>query len=78
MVIEKIAFAFAIDQKLAWREVMRSLVVFAIALFGAMIVPSPAMADGDYDQLNDRFRIYLGGFWPQVDSTINIASYGKP
>lgn len=51
---------------------MRSLVVLAIALIGATILPSPAMADGEYDQMNDRFRIYLGGFWPQVDSKINI------
>ena len=71
MVIDKIDFAFAFDQKNG-REIMRSLVVLAIALIGATILPSPAMADGDYNQMNDRFRIYLGGFWPQVDSTINI------
>ncbi|MBT8442159.1 MAG: hypothetical protein KJO76_07230 [Gammaproteobacteria bacterium] len=25
-----------------------------------------------YEQFNDRFRVYLGGFWPQVDSKIGI------
>ena len=36
--------------------------------------PQSASAQtGDtYDQFNDRFRVYLGGFWPDVDSKIGI------
>jgi hypothetical protein len=71
MVIDKVVFAFALDQKNG-REVMRIFITLAIALIGATTLSSPAMAEGKYDQFNDRFRIYLGGFWPQVDSKINI------
>lgn len=31
-----------------------------------------AAQGGTYDQFNDRFRIYVGGFWPEVDSSIGI------
>lgn len=31
-----------------------------------------AQSGGTYDQFNDRFKVYLGGFWPSVDSEIGI------
>jgi hypothetical protein len=38
----------------------------------SLLFSLPAAAQNDYDQLNDPFRIYLGGFWPSIDSQINI------
>lgn len=38
-----------------------------------MLFAGTALAQGGtYDQFNDRFRVYLGGFWPDVDSKIGI------
>ena len=33
---------------------------------------APAQDNGAYDHFNDRFRIYLGGFFPDVSSKISI------
>ena len=38
----------------------------------SLLFSLPAAAENDYDQLNDPFRIYFGGFWPSVSSKINI------
>jgi hypothetical protein len=38
----------------------------------SLALPLSAAAEDNYDQLNDPFRVYLGGFWAGVDSTINI------
>jgi len=43
-----------------------------IALVTGLALTAPAMADGQYEQFNDRFRVYLGGFWPEIDSKIGI------
>jgi hypothetical protein len=51
---------------------MRILTFLPVALAVGISLTSPATADNHYDQFNDRFRIYLGGFWPSLDSTINI------
>jgi hypothetical protein len=44
----------------------------AAALLIAAAAPASAQSGGTYDQFNDRFRVYLGGFWPEVDSKIGI------
>ncbi|MGI9342221.1 MAG: hypothetical protein ACR2QV_05190 [Gammaproteobacteria bacterium] len=41
----------------------------ALVLFAGA---ASAQDGGTYDQFNDRFRVYLGGFWPDVDSKIGI------
>jgi hypothetical protein len=38
----------------------------------SLALPLSAAAEDNYDQLNDPFRVYLGGFWAGVDSQINI------
>jgi len=38
----------------------------------SLLFPLPAAADSDYDLLNGKYKIYLGGFWPSLDSQINI------
>jgi hypothetical protein len=38
----------------------------------SLAMPLSAAAEDTYDQINDPFRVYLGGFWANVDSTINI------
>jgi hypothetical protein len=47
----------------------RNSVLFALV---SLLFALPAAAEKNYDQYNDRFRIYLGGFWPSLDSSINI------
>lgn len=44
----------------------------ALMAFLSLVFALPAAAENGYDQFNDRFKIYLGGFWPSLDSTINI------
>jgi len=51
---------------------MRAFTLLTIAVISSFALASPAVAEGEYDQFNDRFRVYLRGFWPQVDSKINI------
>ena len=46
----------------------------AFALFGLLAITSSAIADGEYANMNDSFRLYLGGFWPEIDSQIGINS----
>jgi len=54
------------------RVKMRISIFMTIALATGLALTTSAMADGQYDQFNDRFRVYLGGFWPEVDSKIGI------
>lgn len=50
---------------------IKKLVVPAVAsVFVAF--PLTVLAQDNYDQINDPFRIYVGGFWPTVSSKINI------
>ena len=51
---------------------MRISNLLTVALVAGITLTTSAAAAGPYDQFNDRFRIYLGGFWPQIDSSINI------
>jgi hypothetical protein len=53
---------------------MNKWISVPVLLILTTTVMSPLQAQGTdgYDQLNDRFRIYLGGFWPDVDSNISI------
>ena len=48
-----------------WRSILAATLIL---MAGAAV----AQGGGTYDQFNDRFRIYLGGFWPSVDSKIGI------
>ncbi len=38
----------------------------------SLLFPLTATAENSYDQVNDPFKVYLGGFWASVDTKINI------
>jgi hypothetical protein len=40
--------------------------------FISLVFALPAAAENNYDQFNDRFKLYLGGFWPSLESKIGI------
>ena len=44
----------------------------ALMLFGVLTVAPCASADDDYGKFNSPFRVYLGGFWPEMNSEITI------
>jgi hypothetical protein len=44
------------------------------ALLGLLAITSSASADGEYANIGNSFRIYLGGFWPEIDSQLSINS----
>lgn len=48
-----------------WRSILAATLVLVA---GAAV----AQGGGTYDQFNDRFRVYLGGFWPSVESKISV------
>ena len=43
-----------------------------LILLTTLALPAQAQGDNEYGQMNDRWRIYFGGFWPDVDSEIAI------
>jgi hypothetical protein len=43
-----------------------------LAISISLVLALPAAADSDYDLINSKYKIYLGGFWPSLDSNINI------
>jgi hypothetical protein len=43
-----------------------------------LLFPLSVVAEDDYNQINDPFRIYLGAFWPSVSSKININGELQP
>ena len=47
-----------------WRSILAAALILAAG--------AAAAQGGTYDQFNDRFRVYFGGFWPEVDSKIGI------
>jgi hypothetical protein len=49
--------------------IFRKPILFALI---SLLFALPAAAEKNYDQYNDRFRIYAGGFWPSLDSSINV------
>ena len=50
----------------------------AFILLGFLAFASSASADGEYTNIDDSFRIYLGGFWPEIDSKLSINSDQLP
>jgi hypothetical protein len=44
----------------------------AIVFFAIFTTAIPASADGEYERFHDSFRVYLGGFWPTINSEILI------
>jgi hypothetical protein len=44
----------------------------------SLVFALPAAAENEYGQINDRFRIYVGGFWPSIDSKVSINSDSLP
>jgi hypothetical protein len=48
------------------------------ALLGLLAITSPASAAGEYENINHSFRLYLGGFWPEIDSQLAINSDQMP
>ena len=46
--------------------------VFIAAILVLAAGAASAQDNPTYAQFNDRFRVYLGGFWPEVDSKIGI------
>ncbi len=53
---------------------MRKSIVFpsCLLLIIALLPPVQAQDDGKYDRFDNRFAIYLGGFFPQTSSKISI------
>ena len=53
---------------------MRKSIFFLSCLVLIIVLTPPVQAqdDGKYERFNDRFRIYLGGFFPQTSSDITI------
>ena len=47
-------------------------------LLGLLAITSSASADGEYANLDHSFRLYLGGFWPEIDSQLSINSDQVP
>ena len=43
-------------------------------LLGLLAFTSSASADGEYANIDNSFRLYLGGFWPEIDSQLSINS----
>ena len=48
------------------------------AILGLLAFASSASADGEYANLDNSFRFYLGGFWPEIDSKLSINSDQLP
>lgn len=44
----------------------------AFAVLSALALAPSAFADDDFDRFNYPFRVYLGGFWPKIDSELAI------
>ena len=40
------------------------------AVIGVLAVTSSVCAQDNYEKFNDPFRVYIGGFWPTIDSKI--------
>ena len=57
---------------------MHKSIFFLSCLFLMIASVSPVQAQdsGNYDRFNDRFRIYVGGFFPSVSSEISINPTG--
>ena len=49
-----------------------------IAILGLLAFASSASADGEYANLDNSFRFYIGGFWPEIDSKLSINSDQLP
>lgn len=49
-----------------------------IAILGLLAFTSSASAEGEYANIDHSFRIYLGGFWPDIDSKLSINSDQLP
>jgi hypothetical protein len=47
-----------------------TMMLFAVNAFGQ------AEQSGEYDRFNDPWRIYIGGFYPSMSSTITINGTG--
>jgi hypothetical protein len=59
-------------------RITNSLIIISFLVAG-LALPAQAQEDSKYEAFNDRFRIYLGGFFPQVDSEIAInGSFQQP
>ncbi len=43
-----------------------------VSLLAGLALPAQAQDDGSYDHFNDPFRVYVGGFFPSVDTQIAI------
>jgi len=51
---------------------MKKFWIQSLALLGVLAYSSAASAQDDYSNCNKPFRVYLGGFWPEIDSKIGI------
>ena len=47
-------------------------------LLGLLALTSSASADGEYANIDNSFRVYLGGFLPEIDSKLSINSDQLP
>lgn len=47
-------------------------------LLGLLAITPTASAEGEYENVGQSFRLYLGGFWPEIDSELSINSDQTP
>ena len=53
---------------------MRTSRLQEFAVLGLLAITSSASADGEYANIDNSFRVYVGGFWPEIDSQLSINS----
>lgn len=51
---------------------MKAYWLQAFALLSALAVTPSAYADDDYSRFDHPFRVYIGGFWPEISSELTI------
>jgi len=51
---------------------MKAFWLQAFALLSALSVTPSAIADDDYSRFDNPFRVYIGGFWPEISSELAI------
>jgi hypothetical protein len=44
----------------------------------SLLFPLTAAAENDYDLIDSKFKVYVGGFWPSLESKINIVGEVTP
>jgi len=64
----------AVEDSLSRFSAIRKTTFFMafLSLLTGLVLPAAAQENGEYPGFNDPFRVYVGGFSPQLSSTITI------